>query len=111
MNAALPVLFRAQKENGRLWITAVFPTEPGSNDASTFTIYQHIGQHGIGSRGWYNQTRAAKPAEYAPLLAELRGIYGTSIGEGDPIIELRVVRRFTKYHDTQRRTKLVEMTR
>lgn len=67
-----PVLFRAQMEAGSLWVTAVFPCEP--NDISRpdmFTVYQHVGQHGGGSLGWYHGTRAAKPDEYADLQREL----------------------------------------
>jgi len=102
----LPVLFRADREDGQLWITAVFPTLPGTYDPATFTIYQHIGQHGSGTRGWYNRTRAATPAEYAPLLRELEGIYGTSIHPDDPVISLRVVKRFMRRYDLERRDSL-----
>jgi len=98
----LPVIFRAQREYGQLWITAVFPTLLGTNDPYTFTIYQHIGQHGSATRAWYNRTRRATPAEYAPLLKELRGIYEVSHGENDPIIHLRVVQKMTRQHDRAR---------
>lgn len=103
----LPVLFRADREDGRLWVTAVFPTEAATDDGDRFVIYQHIGQHGAGTRGWYNLTRAATPAEYAPLLAELRGIYETSIPAlDDPIVPLRVVRRFSRHYDRARRASV-----
>ena len=107
--ASLPVLFRADRrlEHGRRWITAVFPTLAGTNDPDTFTIYQHIGQHGSATRGWYGRTRAAAPAEYADLLAELRSIYGSD-RYGPPVV-LRVMRRFTRAHDGARRAELARM--
>lgn len=66
-----PVLFRADTENGTTYITAVFPTDPGTNDFGTMSCYAHIGQHGSCSLGWYRETRAAKPEEYEPLKREL----------------------------------------
>lgn len=96
----LPVIFRAEKSGDfKNQVTAVFPTLPGSG-SHDFTVYAHVGQHGTGSHGWYARTRAAKPAEYAPLLAELRRIY-----EGDPRepVKLRVVERFTSAYDAERR--------
>jgi len=99
----LPVIFRAEKSGDfKNHVTAVFPTLPGSG-AHDFTVYAHVGQHGTGSHGWYAQTRAAKPAEYAPLLAELRRIY-----EGDPRepVRLRVVERFSGAYDAERRKNL-----
>jgi len=106
----LPVLFRADREDGQLWITAVFPTELGTYDPSTFTIYQHVGQHGSGTRAWYSRTRAAKPAEYRELLKELREIYGRSMGDGDPIIRLRVIQRFGRHYDRVRQEKARALT-
>jgi hypothetical protein len=102
----LPVIFRAQKEDGQLWITAVFPTQAGTNDPNTFTIYQHVGQHGAGTLGWYHKTRRARVDEYAPLLRELRSIYETP-GPGDcPAVKLRVVQRFAYQYHQQRRQSL-----
>ena len=101
----LPVIFRAEKSGDfKNQVTAVFPTLPGSG-AHDFTVYAHVGQHGTGSHGWYAQTRAAKPAEYAPLLAELRRIY-----EGDPRepVKLRVVERFSGAYDAERRKSLTK---
>lgn len=71
----LPVIFRAER-SGQFagTVTAVFPTEPW-NGAGDFTCYAHIGQHGGCSQAWYRSTRAATPAEFAPLLDELRAIY------------------------------------
>lgn len=68
----LPIIFRAERSDGD--VTAVFPTLPGTC-AFDFTVYAHLGQHGSGDSGWYRSTRPATPAEYAPLLRELRGIY------------------------------------
>lgn len=104
----IPVIFRADTEDGRLWVTAVFPTELGTNDPNTFTIYQHIGQHGSATREWYSRTRRATPAEYAPLLKELRGIYGRSVN-GDGVYVLRVVQRMTRAHDRRRREQLARL--
>lgn len=100
----LPVIFRAQMEDGRLWITAVFPTEPATcTGADDFTIYQHVGQHGAGTLGWYRRTRPATAAEYAPLLAELRGIYETSYGDTDPTVPLVVRHRMARMYTAVRR--------
>lgn len=102
----LSVIFRAQKENGQLWITAVFPTEIGTNDPGTFTIYQHIGQHGHSTRTWYNRTRRATPAEYAPLLKELREIYERSYFHDDGVYTLQVRQRMTNAHYQIRRSQV-----
>ena len=103
--ATLPVLFRADRSGEHKGeITAVFPTCPGT-DAHDFTVYAHVGQHSSGSFGWYREkTRAAKPSEYAPLLAELRRIYGR---EPDAVT-LRVVQRF---HPTYHLARKKEMAR
>jgi hypothetical protein len=72
----LPVLFRIDgtKRNGGPFLTAVFPTLPGNvGDRYSMTCYAHVGQHSACSFAWYNGTRAAKPVEYADLLAELIG--------------------------------------
>jgi len=66
-----PVIFRADGENGQTYITAVFPTIPADNEGYKMSCYAHVGQHSACDFGWYNQTRAAKPAEYADLKREL----------------------------------------
>lgn len=96
------MIFRAQREAGTLWVTAVFPTLQGTGPGD-FTIYQHIGQHGTGVYGWYARTRPATRAEYQPLLRELRGIYGRRIGEGDQRYRLVVVKRMSAAHRRARR--------
>lgn len=98
----LPVLFRAERSgHAKGDVTAVFPTVPGTGDHD-FTVYASIGQHSVGSRGWYNKTRAAKDDEYASLLSELRRIY-----ERDPDgpVKLRVVHRFSRRYDAERRAE------
>ena len=90
----LPVIFRKEKTDGS--VTAVFPTLPADVNGRYFTVYAHIGQHGSGSLGWYNETRAAKPGEYADLLHELRGIY--SRPDDAEAVELVIYQRMTPQH-------------
>lgn len=53
-------------------VTAVFADSFGEEAAGMYTVYAHIGQHSTGSPAWVaSRTRAATPAEYADLLAEL----------------------------------------
>jgi hypothetical protein len=80
----LPILFRMFRGE----LCAYFPTEewaPGQ-----VTSYAHIGQHGGADRSWLRRGRRATPEQYAPLLAELRGIYETGDDEHVP---LRVYQR------------------
>lgn len=60
------VLFRKRFSE----ITAVFPYLPWDSAAS-MTCYVHVGQHGACEMAWYHKTKAASPAEYADLKAEL----------------------------------------
>jgi len=91
----IPVLFRAERSGPHEGeVTAVFPTVP-SDHMGAFTVYDHIGQHGSGDWGWYNQTRPATPAEYASLLRELRGIYERALAPEDAVYRLKVVHRIT----------------
>jgi hypothetical protein len=93
----LPIIFRAERtKDGD--VTAVFPTVPSDVAGRYFTVYAHIGQHSGGSFEWYNKTCAAKPAEYADLLDELRRIYERSHAPGDPVFRLKVYRRMTPQH-------------
>ena len=70
------VIFRAERAGPfKGYLTAVFPDDP--ERPGFLSCYAHIGQHSTGSLGWYQKTRAATEAEYADLLAELRGIYET----------------------------------
>ncbi len=86
------VIFRRDSSG----VTAVFPTLPGTNDPSTFTVYAHLGQHASGSYGWYRTTKRAKPAEYADLARELRRIG----------YQLRVGQRFTRKDDEIRAARI-----
>lgn len=66
------VIFRKSKFE----LFALFPGLAGTNDASTCTSYAHLGQHSSADYSHCIATsRPATPEEYAPLLAELRGIY------------------------------------
>lgn len=113
---SLPVIFRIEpgvkasvrKGEGYHYVTAVFPTLPGTNDPHTFTVYAHLGQHGSGASRWYRETKAAKPAEFADLLAELRRIYETPPA-GETPVRLEVRQRFTQAHDRARRAELARM--
>ena len=68
----------------------MFPCDPGTYDGSTMTCYTHAGQHGSCSSDWYAGTKAAKPDEYADLMAELQAPpYG---------YRLKVYRRMTRDH-------------
>lgn len=102
MPEQLPVIFRADREDGQLWVTAVFPSLSGTNDPATFTIYQHVGQHGSADRGWYNRTRAATEEEYRDLLEELRAIYA-------PEYILVRAQRMTARHDAMRSHEIEAM--
>lgn len=90
----LPVIFRAIQESWGLEILALFPTLIERQSAPTLiTCYAHVGQHGCAHIDATQEGRPATPAEYADLLAELRGIYETSHAPGDPIVKLRVISR------------------
>lgn len=69
-----PVLFRVARDGAGDYLTAVFPTEPGTLDYWTMGAYAHVGQHCSCSLDWYRTTRPATPTEYADLLAELESI-------------------------------------
>ena len=65
-----PVLFRVSEGE----VTAVFPCEPATPAGDSMTCYAHVGQHSGASLGWYHETSAAKPDEYASLARELESI-------------------------------------
>lgn len=67
----LPVIFKTSQGE----VTAYFPSLPGTYDPFTCACYAHIGQHGAASVAYASLQRPAKPAEYEPLLRELRQIY------------------------------------
>lgn len=95
----LDVIFRIDGDNP---VTAVFPSLPGTHDPVTALCYAHVGQHGACHKVWYRTTRAATEDEYLPLLRELTHIYGREPGA----VRLRVVGRWVKHHDTERRAAL-----
>lgn len=65
-----PVLFRKWKKDGD--VIAIFPYDVGTNDASTCSSYQHVGQHGsCDPAGLMGVTVEAAPEEYEPLKQEL----------------------------------------
>jgi len=68
-----PVVFRKDRKKNPE-ITAVMPCEPADVAGHYMTCYVHVGQHGSCGMQWYHGTRAAKPSEYADLLAELIGL-------------------------------------
>jgi hypothetical protein len=80
----LPVIFR--KYQGE--ITAYFPTDKW-NKSGDITCYAHVGQHGGASPIWLSKGKRATETDYAPLLAELRGIYET----GEDAVTLKVYKR------------------
>jgi len=85
---AFPVLFRASTHGE---VTAVFP-EAAASQPWFVGCYSHIGQHSECGREWYLSTRPARPAEYAPLLAELREIYE----QGEDSVRLVVRKRWVR---------------
>lgn len=52
-------------------VIALFPEDPGTNEAGTCDSYMHVGQHGAASYGLVYDTRLATEEEYASLKREL----------------------------------------
>lgn len=93
----LPVIFRHDRgKHGE--VTAVFPTLPYDRNGFYWTCYAHMGQHSSCGTGWLRRTRPATPDEYAPLLRELQGVYGTSLAPDDPMYNLAPCRKMTPAH-------------
>jgi hypothetical protein len=67
------VIFRKFRSGDKA-VIALFPEEPGSNDARTMMSYMHIGQHGGAVGALANNTDAASESEYRDLAKELAGI-------------------------------------
>jgi hypothetical protein len=78
-----PVIFKKHYDrDSRSWyVTAFFPTEPFDVQGLQMTCYEHVGQHGGCSFGYFWSGKKCKPEEYADLLTELRGIYETNDDE------------------------------
>ena len=104
----LPVIFRMAKSGEfQFEVTAVFPTLPGDSRTHSVTCCETVGQHSTCGHDWYVTTRAATPAEYAPLLRELQGIYE----QGDDAVTLKPASRWTRHHDDARRAELTRSRR
>ncbi len=74
----LPVMIRVEKGRGKGAhiddLTAVFPTEPGTNEADSMLCYARLGEHSACNSAWVRfDTRNATKAEAAPMLRLLRG--------------------------------------
>lgn len=65
----LPVIFKREGDS----VIAFFPTLPDT--ANSMICYAHVGQHSGASFGYFRSLKPATPAEYEPLLKELKGIY------------------------------------
>lgn len=55
-------------------VIALFPQEPAKSDGWECMSYMHQGQHSAASPRIVDNTKAATPKEYAPLVAELLSI-------------------------------------
>lgn len=67
-------------------VIALFPNIITSYEgkAETVVSYEHVGQHGDANYDYVvSRTASAMPEEYAPLLAELKTIYGSEAIYGD----------------------------
>ena len=75
-------------------ILAVFPYQAHDRAGRFVTCYAHIGQHsGAQMAHVHSATRPAKPDEYAELYQELQGIYERPKFPGDPVCQLRIIKR------------------
>lgn len=77
----LPVVFRLYRGE----VVAVFPTVQAVHGSAQVLCYSHVGQHGSAHPDILKpgrDRRAAKPEEFAELLAEVSAIYE---GFGDPV--------------------------
>lgn len=70
----VPVIFRAFRTHPR-HVVAILPTLHGDQHRYTCQSYEHVGQHGAcDPQELVRMTRPAQPAEYAFLLAEMKGL-------------------------------------
>lgn len=84
-----PVIFRKDKRTKE--IVAFFPTLPGTGFYLTCLCYEHVGQHSVANKGYYDQdTEPALPSEYENLRRELR----YDIGYDDLIVRRKWIRQF-----------------
>ncbi|KKK66118.1 hypothetical protein LCGC14_2967330 [marine sediment metagenome] len=97
----IPVLFRKWPRLKGGGIIAIFPTELGTDDPHTSSMYEHVGQHGAGdTRDVVQRTKRATPSEYASLLKELHKIGYRG---------LVVVQKLQQSFLAERRRKLAKM--
>lgn len=87
-NKPIPVLFRTYRGE----LTAYFPTLSWSYRGD-ITCYAHVGQHGGACKTWLQRGKPAEPAEYADLLAELRGIYASERDQENERFDLVPMKR------------------
>ncbi|OFX03304.1 MAG: hypothetical protein A3E78_12270 [Alphaproteobacteria bacterium RIFCSPHIGHO2_12_FULL_63_12] len=93
-----PVVFRRWPKCRGGELGALFPAEPFDSEGYFCTSYVHVGQHGSADYyGCIADTRAATPAEYADLRAEL---------EGPPFgYRLKIYHRATRAHHAARKAE------
>ncbi len=88
------VVFRIDKEK---IVFALFPALPGTNDPTTCTCYEHVGQHS--SADPWLCILASKPA----TPEQSRPLYNELIGRG---YQLRVISRIGRHYYEMRRKEL-----
>ena len=66
------VVFRVFPEGD---VIALFCNSAADCNPGNVMSYMHIGQHGEASRNLGQNLKLATPAQYAPLMRELQGIY------------------------------------
>ena len=89
----IEVMFRKYRDRSAE-ILAVFPYVAHDLAGRFVTCYARVGQHGSAQMAHvHSATRPAKPAEYAALYQELKGIYERPKFPGDPVCQLKIVKR------------------
>ena len=89
----IEVMFRKYTDKSAE-VLAVFPYEDHDRAGTFVTCYAHIGQHGGAQMAHvHSATRPAKPDEYAALLRELKQIYERPKFPGDPVYQLKIIKR------------------
>ena len=83
-----PVIFRKEADDS---IVAFFPATYGDGGPGKLDCYAHVGQYSIAHIDYYREeTKPAKPSEYASLLKELKGLYE----KGTDAVTLKVITKF-----------------
>lgn len=89
---ATVVIFRKFRDQGD--IIALFPEHPGTNDPSTCSSYQRLGQHGAATLPHIIQaTVLAAPKEYAALKRELKAVGYTRLTLAKKVLYSHWVKR------------------